>query len=338
MSVWPTIERFITEHGAAALVTLAEARGSSPREPGARMVVRPDGGFTGTIGGGTLEWIALAEAQALLADRRGGAFRRLDKALGPDLGQCCGGRVIVTLERFDARDRKMVETLADLERSGPLVTVAASEGGRLLRRAASVTEDAELPAGSYTALPDGRIVERFGSAATPLYLFGAGHVGRALALALAPLPFTVTWIDARPGAFPSHVPANVTCLAELEPTRLLPQAPDGALIAVMTHSHALDLDLVAGALKAGRFPYVGLIGSATKRARFVNAMRKIGIAQDAIDRLTCPIGLTEIQDKAPASIAASITAQLLIVREAAVAAAGSDRIEVSSLMRGTRHA
>lgn len=338
MSVWPTIERFINEHGAAALVTLAEARGSSPREAGARMVVRPDGGFSGTIGGGALEWIALAEAQALLADRRGGALRRLDKALGPDLGQCCGGRVIVTLERFDARDRDMVETLADLERSGPLVTVATTEGGRLVRRPSTAGEDAELPAASYTALPDGRIVERFGLAATPLYLFGAGHVGRALALALAPLPFTLTWIDPRPGAFPSHVPANVTCLAELEPARLLAEAPNGALIAVMTHSHALDLDLVAGALKAGRFPYVGLIGSATKRARFVGAMRKIGIAPDAIDRLICPIGLTEIHDKTPAAIAASIAAQLLIAREAAAASAASGPIAVSPTLRGTRHA
>ncbi len=83
----------------------------------------------------------------------------------------------------------------------------------------------------------------------------------------------------------------------------------------MTHSHALDLDLVAAALASKRFSYVGLIGSATKRARFAGAMRKIGIPADAIERLTCPIGLTEIRDKAPAAIAAAIVAQLLIVRE-----------------------
>ena len=318
MSVWPTIESFITEHGAAALVTLAEARGSSPREAGARMVVRPDGGFTGTIGGGALEWIALAEAQALLADRVGPPMRRIDKALGPDLGQCCGGRVIVTLERFAVGDRDLVATLADLERAGPLVTVATSEGKRLVRRVAS--EDEQLPSGAYAAMPGGALVERFGPRTTPLYLFGAGHVGRSLALALAPLPFTVTWIDPRPRAFPSHVPANVTCRAEQDPVRMLDQAPDGTLVAVMTHSHALDLDLAAAALKCDRFPYVGLIGSETKRARFMSTMRKIGIAEDTIGRLTCPIGLTEIQDKAPAAIAASIAAQLLIVRETAAAA------------------
>jgi len=97
--------------------------------------------------------------------------------------------------------------------------------------------------------------------------------------------------------------------------RLLEQAPDGTFVAIMTHSHALDLDVAAGALKARRFPYVGLIGSATKRARFAGAMRKIGIPADAIERLICPIGLTEIRDKAPPAIATAIVAQLLIVRE-----------------------
>ena len=106
MTTWPTIERFLGAHGAAALVTLAQAQGSSPREVGARMVVAPDGTFTGTIGGGALEWGALAEAQALLARRDGPAVTRLDKALGPDLGQCCGGRVLLTIEKFGAADRE----------------------------------------------------------------------------------------------------------------------------------------------------------------------------------------------------------------------------------------
>src|SRR5580765_8833210 len=103
MSIWPTIGRFVAEHGAAALVTLAQAQGSSPREVGARMVVAPDGTFTGTIGGGALEWGALAEAQALLA-RQGPMVAELERALGPDLGQCCGGRVLLTIEKFDTND------------------------------------------------------------------------------------------------------------------------------------------------------------------------------------------------------------------------------------------
>src|SRR5580704_11265324 len=292
--VWPTIERFIAEHGAAALVTLAEVRGSSPREAGARMVVRPDGGFSGTIGGGTLEWMALAEAQALLAHPQAAPVRRLKKSLGPDLGQCCGGQVSVLIERFGAADRAMVATLAAAERSGVLVTVATGDGARPVRRPLNAGDAvADASGAAYARLADGRVVERFGSGATPLYLFGAGHVGRSLVLALAPLPFAVTWIDPRPGAFPDHIPANATCFTDTEPVRFVARAPAEAFVAVMTHSHALDLDLVAA------------------------AMAKLGIGRDAIDRLICPIGLTEVRDKAPAAIAAATAAQLLIRRDAA---------------------
>jgi xanthine dehydrogenase accessory factor len=339
MAVWPTIERFLDEHGAAALVTLAQARGSSPREAGARMVVRPDGGFSGTIGGGALEWIALAEAQALLAAAAPARVRRLDKALGPDLGQCCGGQVIVTIERFDAGDREAVAELAAAERAGDLVTIGGNERGQMIRRPARPDEVAAVSQESYVRLADGRILERFGETTTPLFLFGAGHVGRALTLALAPLPFAVTWIDPRPGAFPQHIPANVTCVNDGEPVRLLARAPDGAFVAVMTHSHALDLELVTAALTARRFAYVGLIGSATKRARFVSAMRKIDMGDDLLDTLVCPIGLTAIKDKAPAAIAASITAQFLIARDSLARAAAAEHDEAGArpVRRGGGH-
>jgi xanthine dehydrogenase accessory factor len=311
MTTWGTIARFIAAQGGAALVTLAQAQGSSPREVGARMVVAPDGSFTGTIGGGALEWGALAEAQALLA-RDGAMAKTLDKALGPDLGQCCGGRVLLTIEKFGAADREAVATLARAEGEGVLTTVATTgSDGRLVRHAA---EPADGPA--YETRADGTVRERFGEEPTAFYLFGAGHVGRALAVALAPLPFAVTWIDTRPGAIPEQFPLNVTAITQGDPVDLLARAPDGAFVAVMTHSHALDLDLVIAALTADRFAYVGLIGSDTKRARFTSAMRKMGMAGATVDRLVCPIGLTTIQDKAPAAIAASVAAQVLIAREA----------------------
>jgi xanthine dehydrogenase accessory factor len=331
--VWPTIERFLAEHGAAVLVTLAESAGSSPREVGARMVVRPDGRFSGTIGGGALEWLALAEAQQMMASSaKTAAFRRLNKALGPELGQCCGGRVVVTLERFEGRDLDNVVPLATAERTGRFLTV--SEPGQPMRRSLATGS----PAGpGYAKLPDGRIAERFGPIATPLYLFGAGHVGQSLVLALAPLPFAVTWIDPRPSSFPSHVPSNVTCRTGTDPVRVLETAPEGAFVAIMTHSHALDLDVAATALLARRFAYVGVIGSATKRARFAGALRQIGLSDDDIARLICPIGLTEIHDKAPAAIAAAVAAQLLIRRDA-IAASTSSPEHAARAPSGASHA
>jgi xanthine dehydrogenase accessory factor len=115
------------------------------------------------------------------------------------------------------------------------------------------------------------------------------------------------------------VPANAVCRTGAEPVRLLERAPDGAFIAIMTHSHALDLDVAAAALLARRFAYVGLIGSVTKRARFAGTLRQIGLGGDDIGRLVCPIGLTEIRDKEPAAIAAGIAAQVLIRRDAIMA-------------------
>jgi xanthine dehydrogenase accessory factor len=164
------------------------------------------------------------------------------------------------------------------------------------------------------------VIERFGEEPTAFYLFGAGHVGRALVNAIAPLPFAVTWMDTRPGAIPEMFSPNVTAIRGGDPAELLARAPDGAFVAVMTHSHALDLDLVIAALQAHRFAYVGLIGSATKRARFTSAMQKMGMTADVVDKLVCPIGLTTIKDKAPAAIAASVAAQVLMVREAESAA------------------
>ena len=315
MTTWGTIARFIDAQGGAALVTLAQAQGSSPREVGARMVVAPDGAFTGTIGGGALEWGALAEAQALLG-RDGAMMKKLDKALGPDLGQCCGGRVLLTIERFDAADAEMIAPLAEAEQRQGIVTTIATPApdGRLARRLA-LGNEARSPRPAYEVQSDGRVYERFGEEPSAFWLFGAGHVGRALTAALAPLPFAVTWIDTRPGAIPQTFPTNVTAITQGDPVALLPRAPDGAFIAVMTHSHALDLDLVLAALQAHRFAYVGLIGSSTKRARFTSAMHKMGIAPDVVGKLVCPIGLTAIRDKAPAAIATSVAAQVLTVRE-----------------------
>ena len=234
----------IEAEGSAALVTLARVEGSSPREEGARMVVRPSGGFHGTIGGGALEFAALDAAQAALRRGRGPAFRR-SLALGPELGQCCGGRVEWRVETFDTRDVDDLSALAIAE-GGASAALSAGLGpdGRVQRALGSSASERKL-----ARLAGESWTERLGVPTRAVYLFGAGHVGRALALALAPLPFAVRWIDPRRDAFPAHTPANVTLIHAPEPAAELASAPDGALVVVMTHSHALDLEIIAEALK-----------------------------------------------------------------------------------------
>ena len=302
----------IEAEGAGALVTLARVQGSSPREAGARIVVRPSGGFHGTIGGGALEWVALEAALAALKAGRGPAARR-SLALGPELAQCCGGRVDWRIEVFDRRDGEDLAALAAAEAGGvKTLTARIGADGRVERRL-----DRDRPGGRLTeTLPGGEEwTEPIGESARAVYLFGAGHVGRALALALAPLPFVVRWIDSRREAFPARAPANVALIHAPEPASELAGAPDGGLIVVMTHSHAIDLDVVAAALKSERFGYVGLIGSATKRARFLRQMRDAGLTETMLARLVCPIGVAGIEGKDPAVIAASTAAQLLMMSE-----------------------
>ena len=147
-------------------------------------------------------------------------------------------------------------------------------------------------------------------------LFGAGHVGRALVAALAPLECRVTWIDPRAEAFPASPPATVLRRQVAAPADAVAALPAGTQVLVMTHDHALDFAIVAEALPRPDLPFVGLIGSETKRARFVSRLARRGLPQEAIRRLVCPIGVPGAGGKAPAEIAIAVAAQLLQTRDA----------------------
>ena len=140
----------------------------------------------------------------------------------------------------------------------------------------------------------------------PVIVYGAGHVGAALVTALAPLPFSVNWVDGRHES-DWAASAPIPCQRLAIPAPAAAAAPDDAIHVVLTHSHALDLEIVATIL-ARPHRFCGLIGSATKRSVFTSRLRERGIATDT---LTCPIGLPGIEGKAPAIIAASAAAQLL---------------------------
>ena len=305
MRVWATVERALSSHSACALVTVVEVSGSAPREPGARMVVMPDGGFLGTIGGGALEWQAIAQARKGLV-RRGPLARLSRHALGPELGQCCGGSVRLLTEVFESDRAEEVRALADAEREGPFETRAELSGDRVRRARASHGGDSAAA----LRLSKRHLTERFGERRRAVAIFGAGHVGRALMLALAPLPFDVIWIDERADAFPSALPANVRALPTRDAAAEVAGLPERAFVVVMTHSHPLDLAIVHAALAAARFDYVGLIGSKSKRARFSRLLRESGIGGEALARLVCPIGVPGIGSKLPAAIAIAVAAQL----------------------------
>jgi xanthine dehydrogenase accessory factor len=147
-------------------------------------------------------------------------------------------------------------------------------------------------------------------AQTRVVLFGAGHVGKEVAAILGRLPCSLTWIDSRPDMFPEKVAANTKVIIEEEAAWMVDEAPAGALYLVMTHSHALDLEIVERVLRRSDFAFLGLIGSETKAAKFRLRLQQRGISSE---RLVCPIGLFK-GGKHPAEVAVSAVAQLLSIQ------------------------
>ncbi|MEE4348503.1 MAG: xanthine dehydrogenase accessory protein XdhC [Paracoccaceae bacterium] len=291
----------VQRHGRVTRVVIAQVRGSSPREVGAAMLVWPEG-QAGTIGGGALEHQAAQAARVMLAD---GPVSRLSRhALGPDLGQCCGGSVQLLSEVYDAASVGVLqgqEVIARPITQGAEMPLAVQ---RLLTRARG---QGQRPA---PQLIEGWMVEPVARPSVPLWIWGAGHVGRALVATLSPLPdLAITWVDTGPERFPDDLPAGVTVLPAADPARLVPHAPRDAHHLILTYSHALDLALCHGLLGHG-FASAGLIGSATKWARFRSRLGALGYAPAQIARIRCPIGAPAL-GKHPQAIAIGVAAGLL---------------------------
>ncbi len=151
--------------------------------------------------------------------------------------------------------------------------------------------------------------------AAPLYLFGGGHVGRALVHVLTGLPFAITWVDNRPQSFVEPVRDGVRIKYTDHPVSVVNDAPKNTVFLVMTHDHDLDYEIIRTVLERNAFRFAGLIGSKTKRARFVQRLARTGISDTVLQRLTCPIGLNGISGKAPQAIAIAIAAQLLGLKD-----------------------
>ena len=267
------------------LVHIESAQGSVPREAGTWMAVFADA-LAGTVGGGHLEYAAVAQARAHLKTIQaantpsvkypinGPISRPIDQpmrfALGPALGQCCGGVVHLRFEPVSAQDV-------------PALTLRLQQA---LRRTL-----------------------------VPVAVFGGGHVGHAVARLVVNLPFALTWIDSRDGVFPSGLPSRVVC-EHSEPVQAAVRhlAPQSRVL-IMSFSHAEDLDVLAACLQRQRdhsdLPYIGLIGSQTKWATFRQRLAARGYTTAELAHVTSPIGVPGIAGKEPDVIAVAVAAQLL---------------------------
>jgi xanthine dehydrogenase accessory factor len=330
------------------VATVADARGPTPREAGATMIVAAEG-VTGTIGGGTLEHEATRIARESLARRDLPASAWLVRfPLGTRQRQPCGGVATVAFQIVSHSDSAWLDTARACLRTQPALAlvsrIGASTGGaRLLVTAddargslGDTTADSaaiaaardRLAAGPGDGRGDSCVIER--SAATlfihvvrrpdfAVLVFGNGHVGRALVHVLAATTARITWIDQRADGFPAQLPANVEAVATATPEAELRAAPAGCFVVILTHSHALDFELARVALGRSDWRYVGVIGSTAKRAQLARALAEHGYSPDALARITMPIGVAGggIRSKEPGAIAIAVAAELLAVRERA---------------------
>ncbi|EYD70722.1 xanthine dehydrogenase accessory protein XdhC [Limimaricola hongkongensis] len=285
----------VTAHGAVVRVLVAATAGSAPRDPGTAMLVWEDG-QSGTIGGGALEHEAVTAARDMLAAGRATAQRRLP--LGPALRQCCGGAVTLVWERFD--EAALPGAVPRARPMGPAGDMPATVARRLR----------EMRPGAAPALLDGWLVEAAPPEVRPLWVWGAGHVGRAIVSVMAPMPGrAITWIDLSPDCFPDAIPGNVTAIPAAAPEALMRRAPVEADHLILTRDHDLDLALCHAALHHG-FASCGLIGSATKWARFRSRLSALGHSNALISRIACPIGDTSL-GRDPQAIAVGVASALL---------------------------
>jgi xanthine dehydrogenase accessory factor len=308
--------RAFLDGSATALVEVASAKGSTPREKGAWMLVSKTAIF-GTIGGGQLEFMAIDKARVILREvlsplegemspeategvaaavrrpnltgreeasstaattppgrfaatlpsRGRGKVALLSIPLGPEIGQCCGGRVEVSIRRVD-------ETV-----KGELLAMVEAQEARLPH----------------------------------VYVFGGGHVGQALAAAFSLLPLRTIVVESRADAL-EGMPAGIETKLTVMPEAAVRTAPAGSAFVVLTHDHALDFLIVAEALGREDAAYVGMIGSKTKKATFRNwYLKTAGGTEVAFSRLVSPIGGDAVKDKRPAVIAALAAAEIMTV-------------------------
>ncbi|WP_321913868.1 MULTISPECIES: xanthine dehydrogenase accessory protein XdhC [unclassified Paraburkholderia] len=338
MQAWLSDLQQLLAHGdAAVLVTVARVEGSAPREAGTKMIVTREAARH-TIGGGHLEWKAIEIARQVLRDgMRTPHARRLERlALGPSLGQCCGGAVVLAFERLDVADLGWLATLARRLAAGASTVRSVSfrssrngspEGEGTAADPAMLSEpEAGVEAPDCLLWETGGtllLTETIAPNDFPVVLFGAGHVGAALVRVLGTLPCRVLWVDERDAAFPTPEAfallgaPNVAIDANDAPDEAVDTAPPGTSFIVMTHDHSRDLDLAERILRRGDFVFFGMIGSHTKRKQFEHRLAARGIDPMQIARMNCPLGVDGIVDKSPEVIAVSAAAQLLQAIEAA---------------------
>ncbi len=336
----------LRKHKKIVLVTVIDTKGSTPREPGTKMIVSEQQ-IEGSIGGGNLEYQCIEIARLRLLSDTKCTWRRKTQRfpLGASLGQCCGGVVSIFFELLNSSDSVWIEklrtyagnnirsvvitsldndlsekkiiselTLSFDENEGDFFTRDCTQVlNRLLNQASS--NESQILKLSNTSQQESFHAEVIVPNDFHIMIFGAGHVGKALVNVLSGLECSVTWVDNRDAQFPESVPQNTITQLEGDPEDAVDCAPRKTYYIVMTHCHGLDLRICERILNRTDISYCGLIGSTSKRQKFERRLLNKGYCAEMLNNLTCPIGINGISSKIPGEIAIAISAEILLIRD-----------------------
>ena len=291
----------IKSHGKIARVLILKTFGSAPRDEGTTMLIWDSGQF-GTIGGGELEYQVTRLAKKIIIDNKGSRIKKF--SLGPDMGQCCGGAVELLIEILDETKVKFI-SVDDGFFARPVFKDEKSLNVQALIKS---YRNKSVPI--KTSFKDGWLLEPVTKEKELIWIYGAGHVGTAIANILSKLSqFSVTCIDTSQDRYPDNFPKTVEKLITKNPAQIVQYAPSETHHLILTYSHALDLEICHQLLQHN-FATAGLIGSKTKWARFKKRLNELNYTFEQINRIICPIGEPSF-GKSPYEIAIGVASMLL---------------------------
>jgi len=291
----------IKSHGKIARVLILKTFGSAPRDEGTTMLIWDSGQF-GTIGGGELEYQVTRLAKKIIIDNKGSRIKKF--SLGPDMGQCCGGAVELLIEILDETKVKFI-SVDDGFFARPVFKDEKSLNVQALIKS---YRNKSVPI--KTSFKDGWLFEPVTKEKELIWIYGAGHVGTAIANILSKLSqFSVTCIDTSQDRYPDNFPKTVKKLITKNPAHIVQYAPSETHHLILTYSHALDLEICHQLLQHN-FATAGLIGSKTKWARFKKRLNELNYTFEQINRIICPIGEPSF-GKSPYEIAIGVASMLL---------------------------
>ncbi|MDE2693397.1 MAG: xanthine dehydrogenase accessory protein XdhC [Paracoccaceae bacterium] len=295
----------IKSHGKIARVLILKTFGSAPRDEGTTMLIWDSGQF-GTIGGGELEYQVTRLAKKIIIDNKGSRIKKF--SLGPDMGQCCGGAVELLIEILDETKVKFI-SVDDGFFARPVFKDEKSLNVQALIKS---YRNKSVPI--KTSFKDGWLFEPVTKEKELVWIYGAGHVGTAIANILSKLSqFSVTCIDTSQDRYPDNFPKTVKKLITKNPAHIVQYAPSETHHLILTYSHALDLEICHQLLQHN-FATAGLIGSKTKWARFKKRLNELNYTFEQINRIICPIGEPSF-GKSPYEIAIGVASMLLEKKE-----------------------